>query len=49
MVLLNGLMEESIEMPQRMKEYRQQPEWLPGCALIVVVICLAAFVMLISD
>lgn len=36
-------------MPHRMKEYNELPGWLPGCALLVVVIGLAALIMLLSD
>lgn len=35
-------------MPHRMKEYRELPGWLPGCALLVA-IALAALVILLSE
>lgn len=36
-------------MPHRMKEYRELPGWIPGCALLLVAIALAALIMLLSE
>lgn len=36
-------------MSHRMKEYRQMPGWLPGCALLLVAIALAALIILLSE
>ena len=36
-------------MPHRMREYKQMPGWILGCALLLVVIALAALVILLSE
>lgn len=36
-------------MPHRMREYKQIPGWIPGCALLLVAIALAALIMLLSE
>lgn len=36
-------------MPHRMKEYREMPGWLLGCALLLIAIALAALIMLLSE
>lgn len=36
-------------MPHRMREYKQMPGWIPGCALLLVAIALAALIILLSE
>lgn len=36
-------------MPHRMREYKQTPGWIPGCALLLVAIALAALIILLSE